>query len=86
MFRKLSLQSVSSDPGNFTIQLISPSNPNAPTTLAKEVSTADGTYTYTPESALAAGDQWRVNIISSTNQAGILAQSDYFKVEQGDAA
>lgn len=34
-------QSVSTDPGNFTIQLISPNTPNAPTTLAKEVNTAD---------------------------------------------
>jgi hypothetical protein len=46
---------------------------------------SDKTYTYTPESALTVGGQWRVNIISSTNQAGILAQSDYFEVKQGDA-
>ena len=78
-------QSVSTDPGNFTIQLISPNIPNAPTTLAKEVNTADGSYTYTPTSYVAVGQQYRVNFISTSSQAGILAQSDYFEVKQGDA-
>lgn len=42
---------------------------------------SDHTYTYSPSSALTAADQYRVNFVSPN--AGILAQSNYFEVEQG---
>jgi len=74
-------QSVSTDPSNFTIQLINPSNPNDPITIAENVQSSDHTYTYSPSSALTAADQYRVNFVSPN--AGILAQSNYFEVEQG---
>jgi hypothetical protein len=45
------------------------------------VDTSDGSYTYTPSSDLTAGSDWRVNLVA--NDGGILAQSDYFTVEEG---
>jgi len=74
-------QSVSTDPSNFTIQLITPSSPNDPITIAENVKSSDKSYIYTPASDLTAADQYRVNFVSA--QAGILAQSGFFAVEQG---
>ncbi|KAK1925319.1 hypothetical protein DB88DRAFT_483541 [Papiliotrema laurentii] len=75
--------SVNTDPSNFTIQLIDPSKPNSPITIAQNVKTSDDSYIYTPSSDLAAGNQWRVNVVS--DQGGILAQSDYFAVTEGSS-
>jgi hypothetical protein len=77
-------QSVNTDPSNFTIQLILPSSPNDPKTLANQIETSSGSYTYTPDSNLDAGNQYRVNFVSSSNN-GILAQSDYFEVKAGES-
>ena len=77
------IQSVSTDPQNVTIQVINPASPNSPQTIAQGVKTSDGSYIWSPSSALAAGQQWRVNLVGGSNTQGILAQSDYFEVKQG---
>ena len=77
-------QAVSTDPTQITIQVINPASPNSPVTIATNVTTSTGSYIYTPDSALTAGGQWRVNLVGTQNsQQGILAQSDYFEVKQG---
>jgi hypothetical protein len=82
---QLTQQAVSTDPSNFTIQLINPASPNSPTELATNVMTSDNTYTYTPTSDLAVGGQWRINLVQERSDGGeqILAQSEYFEVEAG---
>jgi hypothetical protein len=82
---QLTPQAVSTDPSNFTIQLISPSAPNSPIELATNVETSSNSYTYTPESDLQVGDQWRINLVQERSDGGeqILAQSEYFEVEAG---
>jgi hypothetical protein len=80
----LILQAVSTDPSKANIQLINPASPNDPITLAEEIDTSSGSYIYTPSSALTAGSQYRVNLVGVSNsQKGILAQSGYFEVKQG---
>jgi hypothetical protein len=47
--------------------------------------TSDNSYTYTPDSDLAAAGQYRINFVQERSDGGeqILAQSEYFEVEAG---
>ncbi|ORX40243.1 hypothetical protein BD324DRAFT_617037 [Kockovaella imperatae] len=74
-------KSVSTDPTSCDIELTTPNN-NTPTTIAKNVSVAEGSYIYTPSSPLQAGNGYRLNLVAS-GTISILAQSPQFNVTQG---
>ncbi|CAD6582795.1 MAG: hypothetical protein TREMPRED_003389 [Tremellales sp. Tagirdzhanova-0007] len=81
--------SVDTDPSTVTIQLITPSSPNNPITLATSVSTSSGSYTYNPNPGLTAGNGFRINFIADTDlvaDSGILAQSGYFAATSGSTS
>ena len=55
--------------------------------IATGVMTSENSYTYTPDSDLAAADQYRINLVQQTEGQSerILAQSDYFEVKAGES-
>ncbi|WVQ80556.1 hypothetical protein IAT38_002661 [Cryptococcus sp. DSM 104549] len=75
--------SVSTDPSNFTITISQP-NDSTKTPIQANVQTSDGQYTYTPTHDLSAGDGYRLSFTSENG--GILAQSDEFSVAQGTSS
>jgi len=84
---KVQWSSVSSDPESFNIQISNQDTNTFPSgfteTLKKDVKTSEGAATVAASgiSGLKAGSGYRVNLVSSTtDNAGILAQSQTFNV------
>ncbi|KUL90881.1 hypothetical protein ZTR_00948 [Talaromyces verruculosus] len=73
--------SVESDPTSFDIQLVNEHvNPPVIKTIATNVQTSAGSYTFSNVAA-AVGDDYQINLVSTSSQnTGILAQSAQFDV------
>nr|ODN92570.1 hypothetical protein L203_00849 [Cryptococcus depauperatus CBS 7841] len=73
-------KSVSTDPSNFTIAISQPGS-SMNEDIKTDVMTSDGSYVYTPAKDLEAGEGYRISFTSQ--DGGILAQSNYFSITQG---
>ena len=74
--------SVSTDPSSFAISLVNMAvNPSVSISLTNSVQTSAGSYTFGPLTGVTPGQDYQVNLISTTpNDEGILAQSGQFSV------
>lgn len=75
------IQSVSTDPQNFTIAISKPNSSSRTDVVTTAVNTTDDSYIYMPSSDLKPGDGYRISFTSS--DGGILAQSDEFSITDG---
>ncbi|WVQ74332.1 hypothetical protein IAR50_003931 [Cryptococcus sp. DSM 104548] len=75
--QEIKWKSVSTDPQNFTISLSKPGSSDQSDITTTNIQTSEGSWLYTPSSALETGDGYRV---SFEYNGAILAQSDQFSV------
>ncbi|ODN73366.1 hypothetical protein L202_07905 [Cryptococcus amylolentus CBS 6039] len=81
--QEIKWNSVSTDPSNFTITISLPESSDRSDITKENIQTSEGSWQYTPDSALEAGDGYRVSFVYD---GAILAQSEQFSVTDGTSS
>ncbi|WWC62400.1 uncharacterized protein I303_104996 [Kwoniella dejecticola CBS 10117] len=76
--------SVSSDPGNFSIYISQPGS-SAKQVIQKDVQTSEHSFIYTPTKDIQPGQGYQISFIGNDQNNGILAQSNQFEVKEGQS-
>ncbi|TYJ57977.1 hypothetical protein B9479_001335 [Cryptococcus floricola] len=81
--QEIKWKSVGTDPKNFTITISQPQSSDRSDITKENIQTSEGSWQYTPDSALETGDGYRVSFVYD---GAILAQSELFSVTDGTSS